>query len=651
MNPIRRPKITLMRGGCRKLPMTRPDVLRYSSAVASTGLATVARLALDPVLGGLFPFVTYYAAVLFTAWYGGAGPAIVAVILGTLLSDYFFLAPLNSLHVADDTTLGMALFNVAGLFVIFYSRDYHVGRTRLEREVVQRCRAEAERRDEGERLRVTLEGVGDGVIVTDAAGRVARINPVAEGLLGWSSADAAGRPLAEVFRRIDEQTRAEVEGPAPEVLRECPAIRPARDSLLVARDGTARPIDERVSPIRDPNGEITGLVVIFRDATDRKRAEEAAREADRRKGEFLATLAHELRNPLAPIRTGLRILEQTEGGNPAVEPLRAMMERQAGHLARLIDDLMDLSRMDHGTIELRKQVVGLATVVNQAVATNRPSIVERGHALSVSVPDGSERLEADPTRLEQVLSNLLTNAAKYTDPCGHIRIDARREGDEVVIRVGDTGIGIAPEMLPKVFDMFVQIERRLDRSKGGLGIGLSLAKKLVQMHGGSISAHSEGPGKGSEFVVRLPAIAAGTGDPCAPIHRPPARVAHEPRRSRILVVDDNQDAADTLARYLTRVMGGRVEVAYDGPEAVDIARRFRPEIVLLDIGLPGMSGYEVAERLRSGPETGGALLIALTGWGQEEDRRRSKAAGIDFHLVKPVDLDAMQDLILKAEST
>ena len=614
-------------------------------------MATVARLALDPFLGALLPFVTYYAAVLFTAWYGGVGPAILAVVLGSLLSDYFFLAPLHSVQIADETAFGMALFNVAGLFVIFYSRDHQVGRTRLEREVLQRCRAEAEGRVEGERLRVTLEGVGDGVIVTDASGCVARINPVAECLLGWSSAEAAGRPLAEVFRRIDEQPRAEVEGPAPEVLREGPAVGPARDSLLVSRDGTARPIDERVSPIRDPNGEITGLVVIFRDATDRKRAEEATREADRRNDEFLATLAHELRNPLAPIRTGLRILKQSEGDNPTVEPLRAMMERQAEHLSRLVEDLMDLSRISHGSIQLRKEIVGLATVVDQAVAANRPLIDEREHALSVSVHDGDERIEADPTRLEQILSNLLTNAARYTDPGGHIRLDARREGDEVVFRVGDTGIGIAPEMLPKVFDMFVQIERRLDRSKGGLGIGLSLTKNLVQMHGGTIEAHSEGPGKGSEFVVRLPMAAARTDEPRGPTHQPPARVAREPRGSRILVVDDNQDAADTLARYLTRVMGGRVEVAYDGPAAVDAARRFRPEIVLLDIGLPGMSGYEVAERLRSGPETGGALLIALTGWGQDEDRRRSKAAGIDFHLVKPVDLDAIQDLLLKAEST
>ena len=337
--------------------MKRCHVVGYSTAIASTGLATVARLALNPFLGGRFPFITYYAAVLLTAWYGGAGPATLAVVLGSLLSGFLFIAPLLSFRVAVDAALGLALFNATGLAVILYTRDRRDGRARLEREVVQRCRAETERRDEGERLRVTLECVGDGVIVTDAAGHIATINPAAECLLGWSSAEAMGRPLAEVFRRIDVQTRAEIEVPAPEVLREGSALRPAGDSLLVATDGTARPIDESVATIRDPDGEVTGLVVIFRDVTDRKRAEEATREADRRKDEFLATLAHELRNPLAPIRTGLQILRHTEGDNPAVEPLRAMMDRQAEHLARLVDDLMDVSRINHGTIELRKEVV------------------------------------------------------------------------------------------------------------------------------------------------------------------------------------------------------------------------------------------------------------------------------------------------------
>jgi len=307
-----------------------------------------------------------------------------------------------------------------------------------------------------------------------------------------------------------------------------------------------------------------------------------------------------------------------------------------------------VSRINRGTIELRKQVLGLATVVDQTVAVARPLIEDRGHRLIVAMPDGEEQVEADPTRLEQILANLLSNAAKYTDPGGRIRLDARREGDEVVFRVLDSGIGIDAEMLPKVFDLFVQIERRLDRSQGGLGIGLSLVKRLAEMHGGTVTAHSEGRGRGSEFVLRLPAPAGARTDPPGPTPRPKEEAtASGPPRRRILVVDDNEDAANCMARYLSRIMGQQVEVAYDGPRAVEVAGTFRPEVVLLDIGLPGMSGYEVAQRLRGGPETGGAMLIALTGWGQEEDRRRSRAAGIDVHLVKPVDLDAIRDLLME----
>jgi CheY-like chemotaxis protein/two-component sensor histidine kinase len=325
-----------------------------------------------------------------------------------------------------------------------------------------------------------------------------------------------------------------------------------------------------------------------------------------------------------------------------------MMERQAGHLARLVDDLMDLSRINHGAIELRKEVVRLASVVDEAVAASRHFLDERGHELSVGVADGDERLEADPTRLEQVLANLLENAAKYTDPGGRIRLEARREGGEVVFSVKDTGIGIAPEKLTTIFDMFVQVERRLDRSQGGLGIGLSLVKSLVEMHGGRVTAHSEGPGKGSEFVVRLPAIAGGRGDRDGPLRPPRTETACELPRRRILVVDDNRDAADSLARYLSRAMGQRVEVAYDGPEALEAAEAFRPDVILLDIGLPGMDGNEVARRLREQVEFQGALIVALTGWGQESDVERSRAAGFDHHLVKPASPEAILELLTKA---
>jgi signal transduction histidine kinase/ActR/RegA family two-component response regulator len=422
-------------------------------------------------------------------------------------------------------------------------------------------------------------------------------------------------------------------------------VEEGRDHFIEYRflhpDGGQRWVEGRGKLFRDQGGRPVRLIGVCLDVTDRKRSEEALREADRRKDEFLATLAHELRNPLAPIRTGLQILMCGEVADPLVE----MMDRQAEHLASLIDDLMDASRISLGKMDLRKEVVTLASVVGQAVAMARPLIDERGHELSVTVPDGDERLEADPTRLVQILSNLLENAAKYTDPEGQIRVHARREGGEVVIGIKDTGIGIAPESLTKVFDLFMQIERRLDRSQGGLGIGLCLVRSLVEMHGGTVTAHSEGPGRGSEFVVRLPAIAGDRVEPQGTPQPPKKGDGRESPGRRILVVDDNQDAANSLARYLKRLAGHEVEVAYDGPGALGLARTFRPDVVLLDIGLPGMSGYEVAERLREWPETVEARLIALTGWGQEDDRRRSRSAGIDVHLVKPVDLDAILELL------
>ena len=369
-------------------------------------------------------------------------------------------------------------------------------------------RAEEEARLSHARFEAVLDAAPIGVYVVDADLRIRQVNPKArpvfgdiEGLIGgdfvevihvlWPPAYAA--EVVERFRHTLETGE--------------PCFVPERIEERLDRR-VLEYYDWQVHRIPLPGGQY-GVVCYFSDISRHVLARQALAEADRRKDEFLATLAHELRNPLAPIRTGLQILKHTEGDNPAVEPLRAMMERQAEHLARLVDDLLDLSRISHGTIELRKEVVRLASVVDEAVAATRPSIDERGHELSVGVPDGDERLEADPTRLAQVFANLLNNAAKYTDPGGRIRLDARREGDEVVIRVRDTGIGIAPEMLPTVFDMFVQVERRLDRSQGGLGIGLSLVKSLVEMHGGSVAAHSEGPGKGSEFVVRLPAIAGG----------------------------------------------------------------------------------------------------------------------------------------------
>jgi signal transduction histidine kinase/ActR/RegA family two-component response regulator len=366
------------------------------------------------------------------------------------------------------------------------------------------------------------------------------------------------------------------------------------------------------------------------------------READRLKDEFLAMLAHELRNPLAPIRNSLYVMKQPGAGRPMLEQAREMAERQVGHMARLLEDLLDVSRISRGRIELRKEAVEVAPLLARTAEALRPQAEERDHELTIAVPAGPLRVEADPARLEQVVTNLLTNACKYTDPGGHIWLSAERDGGEAVLRVRDTGIGIAPEMLTRVFDLFVQAERRLDRAQGGVGIGLTLVQRLVEMHGGTVRATSPGLGRGSEFVVRLPALAEPAPDRAARREENGGPAA-APRR-RVLVVDDNVDAADSLV-LLLRVSGQEVRVAYDGPTALLIAEAFRPQLVLLDIGMPGMDGYAVAQRLRRQPGLEGVTLVAVTGWGQEEDRQRSHEAGFDHHLVKPADPAALQRLL------
>ncbi|HSF38883.1 MAG TPA: ATP-binding protein, partial [Thermoanaerobaculia bacterium] len=360
----------------------------------------------------------------------------------------------------------------------------------------------------------------------------------------------------------------------------------------------------------------------------------------RRKDEFLAILAHELRNPLAPLRNALQLMRMAGGDEHTMDQTLGMMDRQLQQMVRLIDDLLDISRITRGKIELRKERVELAAVIRDAVETSRPLIETAGHMLTVIYPPEPISLDADPTRLAQVFANLLNNAAKYTPQSGHIRLTAERQGDEAVVKVSDTGIGIPADMLPRIFEMFTQVDRSLERSQGGLGIGLSLVRGLVELHGGSVEAKSGGPGQGSEMSVRLAVHPAPRkAQAWAEDGRPAS-----PARRRILVVDDNRDSADSLALLLT-LQGSEVRTAYDGLEAVEAAAVFQPDVVLSDIGMPRLNGYETAQRIREQSHGRRVVLIAMTGWGQEEDRRRSTQAGFDYHLVKPVDLAALERLL------
>ena len=444
-------------------------------------------------------------------------------------------------------------------------------------------------------------------------------------------------------------------------------------------------------PLSNEAGEVDSALILTWDITDRKRAEEVLKESDRRKNEFMAMLAHELRNPLAPLRNALEILRLAEGNSEAVQAASAMMDRQIVQMVRLVDDLLDVSRISRGKIELRKGFIDLASSLNQAVEAARPLCESKGLTLAVTLPQPPLFLNADPIRLAQVVGNLLNNACKFTDKGGRIWLTAgvvasgersdewRVTSDEkdescdggaklsvtqgsedtgseglklvtrhsslatshAVIRVRDSGIGLAADQLPRIFEMFMQVDTSLERTRNGLGIGLTLAKNIVELHGGTIQVHSAGEGQGSEFEVRLPIVVE------APQSLPPEPTISEPKNTpsrRILVVDDNQDSAESLTILLS-LAGNETQTAFDGLEAMESAATFKPELILLDIGLPKLNGYEVARKIREQPWGKKMVLVALTGWGQEEDRCRSREAGFDHHLTKPIDLDSLKKLL------
>jgi PAS domain S-box-containing protein len=407
-------------------------------------------------------------------------------------------------------------------------------------------------------------------------------------------------------------------------------------------EGTERVMDLVLAPVTDEAGRVLFVAATGTDVTDRQRMEDALREQDRRKDEFLALLAHELRNPLAPLRNGLQVMRLAESDVSAVAQAREIMDRQLGYMVRLIDDLLDIARINRNNMELRRSRVLLADVVSAAVETSRPMIEVAGHELTVSLPSEPVYFNADLTRLAQVFGNLLTNSAKYTQRGGHIWLAAERRGKDVFVSVRDNGIGIPAESLRNIFDMFSQVDRSIERAAGGLGIGLALVKGLVEMHGGTVTAESAGTGKGSKLTVQLPTLEA---HPAGVAENVPqgGPAANGPRR-RILVVDDNKDSARSMARLL-QLRGNEVRTAHDGIEAVETAEEFRPEVILMDVGMPRLNGYEATRRIHEQPWGQSITIIALTGWGQEGDRAQSREAGCDGHLVKPVDIGDLEKLM------
>ena len=903
--------------------------LDYFVALAIVVAALLLRLALDSLLGGRRPYLTLFGGVALAIWLTRWKPAAVAALVGFVAANYFLAELRYGIDLNTLFFVELAVYSLSAGLIIFGGEALHRARERAEREAAERRTAVELERRQKELLRVTFASIGDAVITTDAAGCVTFLNAVAESLTGWMVREAVGQPLGSVFRIVNEQSRLPVENPATKVLQDGRIVGLANHTVLIAKDGGERPVDDSAAPIRDDEGRVVGCVLIFRDITERRRLEheladdtarvqsivnnvidgiiaidehgtvvafnpaakrifgyseaeavgqnvkslmpepfqsehdgylasylrtgqariigigrevagrckdgstfsmelavgeywlgerryftgivrditarkkaearlrlllDAAalllhaddpdamlrnlfsqvglhlgldtyfnymadqsgdalrlvssagvpeeslrdvsrleygqaicgtvaqfrepivatqlqqsddpkaqlvksfgvrayacnplladgkllgtlsfgsrsrdefdadelellstlshyvavayerlrlvrelREADQRKDRFLATLAHELRGPLAPLSNMLEVMKRAEGDGGLIRQAQDTMDRQLRQLVRLVDDLLDVSRISSDKLELRLEDLDLTPIVQQAVETCRSLAREANQALHWAAPREPIRVRADAARLVQVFGNLLANACKYTPAGGQIFISVERQGSDVVVTVKDTGVGIPAEMLQRVFDMFTQVDRTLDRSQLGLGIGLSLVKRLVEMHGGSVSAASDGVGKGSEFTVRLPIIVEST-TAAQPRNQ---RDAPQPTGLRVLVVDDNQDSASSMAMLL-KIRGNEIAVAHDGSEAVEMAERFAPDMVLLDLGLPMLDGYGAARQIRQQPWGKQMMLVALTGWGQDEDRRKSKEAGFDHHLVKPVDHNSLMILL------
>jgi PAS domain S-box-containing protein len=503
--------------------------------------------------------------------------------------------------------------------------------------ITARKRAEEALRESEARFRTLAEASPALIWQTDPKGNNVYLNPRYQDLFGVPLEEIMGMGWQKLIHPDD----------APEYLAafeqaQRQRARYQRRMRVKSKDGGWRWLESHALPLFNAEGEYAGHVGISIDITDAAQAEEALKEADRRKDEFLATLAHELRNPLAPISNAVHLLRRPDGRRTA-DRIVEMVGRQVNHIVRLVDDLLEVSRITRGKIELAKAPVAVADIVAGAVEISKPVIDQAHHQLAVSLPEEPLILDADKVRLTQALANLLTNAAKYTNTGGKIWLSTWPEGGEAIISVRDSGIGIAHDQLPHIFNMFTQLHRVVGRGYGGLGIGLGMARDLVEMHGGKVTAHSAGPGQGSEFTIRLP-LANMAGRDLIQNALPLATVTAPLSGHRILVVDDNQDAANSLS-LLLEADGATVEIAYDGRSALASVEKFQPHAVLLDIGMPGMDGYEVAEAIRQDRRFDGIRLIALTGWGQQADRLRSQNSGFDFHLTKPVDYPALQKLL------
>jgi PAS domain S-box-containing protein len=561
-------------------------------------------------------------------------------LLRLVLLDYLEQALDRSPSSREVMAIGLALDEAIAASVTMYVK-YRDGFMRAE----ERERADQERLSSEALSRWVqiFEYAGWGVALFEPVEfRLAMVNPMFARMHGRPRQELLGCSLLDL---VAPETRDQVR---ERISRARSAGHDQFESLQLGPQGSKVPVLAALSPIKDAHGVVGHLAINLQDIREQKQLEESLRNqtlalsaADRRKDEFLATVAHELRNPLAPLANTVEILRMPDVPPAVVVECLNMADRQLRQLVRLVDDLLDVTRIAQGKVTLRRQVVDVAQAVKSAVESSRSAIDSFGHTLVVNLPDKPLAIEVDPARMEQVLTNLLNNAAKYTEPGGHIEVGVTRETDEAVIRVSDNGIGIEPAILARVFELFVQSDDSATRARGGLGIGLALVQRLLRLHGGSVTAASAGPGQGSEFTVRLPVYRPPAG-PQRPAER--GQPAAGALSARLLLVDDSTDVAHMLSLLLRRV-GHEVFVANDGDSAVEMALKEKPDVIFLDIGLPGRDGYEVAQELRKHAALDRTSLVAMTGYGQEDDVRRAIGAGFQFHLLKPVRLDTLQETV------
>ena len=490
----------------------RPAAFRYGLAFLAIALALLLRFILWPLLSSDVPFLLLWPAVMVCAWYGGVGPGLLATLLSALAGWYFLLEPQYSFAVANPADVtAMILYLLLGASLSTLIEAIHRAKRRVEQHAF-------DLHNQREWFRVTLASIGDAVIATDPDGRVAFMNEIAQRLTGWTAEEGNGQPLEQVLRIVNEETRDPADNPVHKVLETGGIVGLANHTVLLRQDGAEVPIDDSAAPIRSAQGSLQGVVLVFRDVTERRRLESDQQrraqelvEADHRKDEFLAALAHEIRNPLSAVQNAVQLMRHFGSPEPHVLEAGEVIDRQSHQALRLAEDLLDISRVGQGKVRLQKQPLELGAIIKQAVEVSRLLIDARQHELRINLPDEPIQLEADPVRLTQVIVNLLNNAAKYTNQGGRIALTAEQHEGFAIVRVRDSGIGITKEMLPRVFELFAQSERALALSRSGLGIGLKLVHTFVEMHEGSVEVLSEGVGQGSEFVVRLPLAANGGG--------------------------------------------------------------------------------------------------------------------------------------------